>query len=427
MVEEFCRPYPIPIICRLLGIDDTDQEQFGMWADTIFSALDADASAVLGRLEDISVAQQELDHYATELVADRKGCPHADLVSDLVQASYEEDRLSADELVAMIEAILLAGTDTTRNQLGSLLAVLATQPDQYQQLRQDRSLVPAAVEESLRFIGAVRTTARVATEDSVVDGLFFRAGTTVFLGLHAAGLGQPDSGFQFDLNRADRAPHLAFGLGAHHCLGAALARAELQEALNAFLDIVPAFELSSPVSWKPLSMGIWGPDQLEFRILDKPNIEKPPDQFAFQPSKQKRFLSKGTAAPDYENEWIQEADEVRKKISSGIPRLVNAPSIPPVTRLIHTTIRFGWALLSWKILDRKLSSEKRTESLYRRLRIAAERLGPTYVKLAQLISAAEGVFPQALVDECSRCRDQAKPAKWWRVNRIIKNDLGKIA
>ena len=173
LVEEFCRPYPIPVICRLLGIDDTDQEQFGMWADTIFSALDADASAVLGRLEDISVAQQELDQYATELVADRKGCPHADLVSDLVQASYEEDRLSADELVAMIEAILLAGTDTTRNQLGSLLAVLATQPDQYQQLRQDRSLVPAAVEESLRFIGAVRTTARVATEDSVVGGLFF--------------------------------------------------------------------------------------------------------------------------------------------------------------------------------------------------------------------------------------------------------------
>lgn len=426
LVEEFCRPYPIPVICRLLGIDDTDQEQFGMWADTIFSALDADASAVLGRLEDILVAQQELDQYATELVADRKGCPHADLVSDLVQASYEEDRLSADELVAMIEAILLAGTDTTRNQLGSLLAVLATQPDQYQQLRQDRSLVPAAVEESLRFIGAVRTTARVATEDSVVDGLFFRAGTTVFLGLHAAGLGQPDSGFQFDLNREDRAPHLAFGLGAHHCLGAALARAELQEALNAFLDIVPAFELSSPVSWKPLSMGIWGPDKLEFRILDKPNLEKSSDQFAFEPSNKKRFSNKGTAAPNYENEWIQEADEVRKKISSGIPRLVNAPSIPPVTRLIHTTIRFGWALLSWKVLDRKLSSEKRTESLYHRLRIAAERLGPTYVKLAQLISAAEGVFPQALVDECSRCRDQAKPAKWWRVNRIIKNDLGKI-
>ena len=94
--------------------------------------------------------------------------------------------------------------------------------------------------------------------------------------------------------------------------------------------------------------------------------------------------------------------------------------------MIHTTVRFGLAFLSWKILDRKLSKEKRTESLYRRLRIAAERLGPTYVKLAQLISAAEGVFPQSLVDECSRCRDQAKPAKWWRINRIIRGDLGKV-
>ena len=113
----------------------------------------------MGRLEEITAAQGELDDYATGLVAERKGCPHADLVSDLVQATYDEDRLSVDELVAMIEAILLAGTDTTRNQLGSLLAVLAGQPDQYQAVRNDRSLVPAVVEESLRYIGAVRTTA----------------------------------------------------------------------------------------------------------------------------------------------------------------------------------------------------------------------------------------------------------------------------
>ena len=107
------------MICKLLGIDDDDHERFGRWADTIFSGLDADADAVLGRLEEITRAQRELDSYATGLVAERKGCPHADLVTDLVQASYEEDRLSVDELVAMIEAILLAGTDTTRNQLGS--------------------------------------------------------------------------------------------------------------------------------------------------------------------------------------------------------------------------------------------------------------------------------------------------------------------
>ena len=214
LVADFCRPYPIPIICRLLGIDDEDSEQFGRWADVIFSGLDADAEAVLGRMAEITSAQKELDQYATALVADRKGCPHSDLVSDLVQASYEEDRLSVDELVAMIEAILLAGTDTTRNQLGSLLAVLATQPAQYQRLREDRSLVPAAIEESLRYIGAVRTTARVASVDLTVNGVFFPAGTTVLLGLHAAGLSQPENGFRFDIDRDDRAPHLAFGQGA---------------------------------------------------------------------------------------------------------------------------------------------------------------------------------------------------------------------
>ena len=425
LVEEFCRPYPIPVICKLLGIDGDDHDQFGLWADTIFSGLDADGDAVLGRLEQITAAQRELDTYATGLVADRKRCPHADLVSDLVHASYEEDRLSADELVAMIEAILLAGTDTTRNQLGSLLAVLATQPEQYQRVRNDRSLVPAAVEESLRYIGAVRTTARVATKDLVVDGMFFPAGTTVLLGLHAAGLAQPDDGFRFDLDRDDRAPHLAFGLGAHHCLGAALARAELQEALNAFLDAVPAYRLAAPVAWKPLSMGIWGPEKLEFRVVDQP-LEAVDDQTPLGSDNESTASSTWTAAPDSENRWIQQAHAVRSAIVAGVPRLVNTPSFPPVTRLVHTTFRFSWALLCWKLFDRRLADQTRTESLYRRLRIAAERLGPTYVKLAQLISAAEGVFPQPLVDECSRCRDQAKPSSWRKINRILRKDLGPL-
>ena len=426
LVAEFCRPYPIPVICRLLGIDDDDHERFGRWADIIFSGLDADAEAVIGRLEQITSAQRELDQYATGLVAERKGCPHADLVSDLVQASYEEDRLSPDELVAMIEAILLAGTDTTRNQLGSLLAVLATQPEQYQRLRADRSLVPAAIEESLRYIGAVRTTARVASEDLMVDGLFFPSGTTVLLGLHAAGLGQPEDGFRFDLDRADRAPHLAFGLGAHHCLGAALARAELQEALNSFLDAIPAYQLAAPVSWKPLSMGIWGPDELQFRILADSTGDNEIETLT-DVETETTTLEAGLPAPDSENQWIRDAHAVRRVIVAGVPRLVNAPSFPPAIRLTHTTFRFGWALLSWKLFDRRLSGEERTKSLYRRLRIAAERLGPTYVKLAQLISAAEGVFPQALVDECSRCRDQAKPSKWLGIKRILTKDLGSLS
>ena len=290
----------------------------------------------------------------------------------------------------------------------------ATQPEQYERLRTDRSLVPSASEESRRYIGAVRTTARVASKDLTVGNLFFPAGTTVLLGLHAAGLSQPADGFRFDIDRSDRSPHLAFGLGAHHCLGAALARAELQEALNSFLDAVPAYELASPVSWKPLSMGIWGPDKLEFRILEEPSARaRIPANAAENTERQRQVL--GSVAPDAENHWIQKADVVRQRIVAGLPRLVNAPSFPPITRLLHTSLRFGWAFCSWRLFDRRRSADAKQHALYNKLRLAAERLGPTYVKLAQLISAAEGVFPQALVDECSRCRDQANPSKWRKI------------
>ena len=123
----------------------------------------------------------------------------------------------------MVEAILLAGTDTTRNQLGATLAVLADHPDQYRALRDDPSLIPAAVEESLRYISAVRTTGRLATSDQIIDGILFPAGSTVLLGLHAGGLSEAESkGFEFDIFRESGCPHLAFGSGAHHCLGACL-------------------------------------------------------------------------------------------------------------------------------------------------------------------------------------------------------------
>ena len=100
----------------------------------------------------------------------------------------------------MVEAILLAGTDTTRNQLGATIAVLADHPDQYQALRNDPSLIPAAVEESLRYISAVRTTGRLATTDQVIDGILFPAGSTVLLGLHAGGLSEAEEqGFEFNI------------------------------------------------------------------------------------------------------------------------------------------------------------------------------------------------------------------------------------
>jgi len=202
LVSEFCRPFPVPVICRILGVDDNDWKLFDEWADIIFSALDADIESVIGRLGEISKAQKDLDAYVQDLIRQRTSHPEDDLLTELVQSHYDDDRLSHDELSAMVEAILLAGTDTTRNQLGATIAVLADHPEQYQALRNDPSLIPAAVEESLRYISAVRTTGRLATTDQVIDGILFPAGSTVLLGLHAGGLSEAEEqGFEFNIFR----------------------------------------------------------------------------------------------------------------------------------------------------------------------------------------------------------------------------------
>ncbi len=426
MVSEFCRPYPVPVICRILGVDDSDWELFDEWADIIFSALDADIESVIGRLSEITRAQRELDSYVQNLIAKRVESPENDLLTDLVHSHYNEDQLSHDELSAMVEAILLAGTDTTRNQLGALLAVLADHPEQYEALRKDPSLVPAAVEESLRYISAVRTTGRLASKDQTIDGVFFPAGSTVLLGLHAGGLSEAEEqGYDFNILRESGCPHLAFGSGSHHCLGASLARAELQEALSAFIEMVPAYELISPVSWKPLSMGIWGPSKLEIQILENPKSR------TATPVNEKYISTLKTPVHNTEiaysseiDQWVREAAASRKALRGSIPDLIRKPKFPPVGRLLVTVFRFGRAYIGWKLKSRKMKPETRNELLYARLRRAAELQGPTYVKLAQLISAAEGVFPEALVSECKKCRDQVSPDSWKRISKVLEGELG---
>ena len=426
LVKDYCRPYPVPVICRILGVDESDWKLFDEWADIIFSALDADVESVMGRLGEISQAQKELDSYVQELISTRVADPKDDLLTELVQSHYNEDRLSHDELSAMVEAILLAGTDTTRNQLGAMLAVLADHPEQYAALQKDRSLVPLAVEESLRYISAVRTTGRLASKDQIVDGVYFPAGTTILIGLHAGGLAEVgENGFIFDIQREESCPHLAFGSGAHHCLGASLARAELQEALSAFLDAVPAFELTSPVSWKPLSMGIWGPSAIEIKISDQDlNKDEANDRNRFVSTIKEEERIRELSNDVSKDPWIRDAAKSRERLRASIPNLIRKPKFPPIWRLLITVLRFGKAFIVWKMMDREKDHLVRQAALYSRFRKVAERQGPTYVKLAQLISAAEGVFPDSLVEECKKCRDQVSPEPWWKISRVLNEQLG---
>ncbi|HEV3227354.1 MAG TPA: cytochrome P450, partial [Acidimicrobiales bacterium] len=162
LVEDVCEPYPIPIICELLGAPKEDWKLFSHWATDIFRIFNND---LLNDLPIIQAASDELDEYVKAMVADRRSKPADDLLSDLIAAEEAGDRLSTDELVGLAEAVLMAGTDTTRNQLACSVALFAQHPEQWQLLRERPVLAGRAVEESMRYIGAVRGTARITAED----------------------------------------------------------------------------------------------------------------------------------------------------------------------------------------------------------------------------------------------------------------------
>ena len=393
-------------------------------ADIIFSALDADIESVIGRLGEISKAQKDLDAYVQDLIIKRSSAPEDDLLTELVQSHYNEDRLSHDELSAMVEAILLAGTDTTRNQLGATIAVLADHPDQYQALRNDPSLIPAAIEESLRYISAVRTTGRLATTDQVIDGILFLLDQLYFWGFTQEAFLKQKNRASSSISLGKVAASFSFGSGAHHCLGASLARAELQEELGSFVQKFSSYELVSPVEWKPLSMGIWGPAKLEIKILADGESDQSQNQTSFKTTVKVESKLEDNESSEIVNQWIREADETRRTLRLSIPDLIRKPKFPPLIRLLVTVFRFGKAFMMWKIRDRKAEGSGRQELLYERLRHVAELQGPTYVKLAQLISAAEGVFPEALVAECKKCRDQVSPEPWEDISKVLNDELG---
>lgn len=267
---EFCEPYPIPIICELFGAPKDDWELFSGWATDIFRIFNGN----LREDRDLILrAQDELDAYVGELIEERRSSPSDDLISALIAADEEGDRLTHSELVMLCEAVLMAGTDTTRNQIGCSLWLFANHPDQWRLLAERPELAPQAVEETMRYFGTVRGTGRIASEDIEYRGVLFPKGTFVATSLAEANrdadvFADPE---RFDITRepADR-PQLTFGAGIHYCLGAALARAEQQEALTIMATRLPELELAGDVVWKPSTVGIFGPERLPVRFRPTP-------------------------------------------------------------------------------------------------------------------------------------------------------------
>lgn len=266
LAVDFCEHYPIPIICELFGAPKEDWQLFSSWATDIFRIfngnLNEDMPAILR-------AQDELDAYVSEIIERRRSTPTDDLISSLIAAESDGDRLDHEELVMLCEAVLMAGTDTTRNQLGCSVSLFANHPDQWKLLAEQPELAPRAVEETMRYFGAVRGTARFASEDIEYRDLLFPAGTFIGPSLALANRDPEifDNPNDFDIAREpSNKPQLTFGSGIHFCLGAALARAEQQEALVIMAQRMPDLELAGEITWKPSSVGIFGPDHLPIRF-----------------------------------------------------------------------------------------------------------------------------------------------------------------
>ena len=261
-VTDVCEPYPIPIICELLGAPKEDWQSFSVWATDILrifnGTLDEDADRIVA-------AREAIDAYVTALIAERRDKPADDLLTDLIAAEEEGDRLSNEELVMMVEAVIVGGTDTTRNQLGLCMSLFLDHPDQWDLLASDPGLAPRAVEECMRYWGAVNGTIRFASEDIEMDGVLYPKGTFMSASLGTANFDPLvfPGAESFDITREPvGSPHMSFGSGIHYCLGASLARAELQEALTVLPARMPGMRRDGDTEMKPATTAIFGPARM---------------------------------------------------------------------------------------------------------------------------------------------------------------------
>ena len=262
VVTDIARPYPTPIMCALIGAPREDWQLFADWTEEIFKAFHFQPDANFDESE-IMRAWGELDAYVDDMVAIRRNNLTDDLLSELIRAESDGDRLTLDELRGLVAGFLMAGTDTTRNQLAASVQVLCEHPDQWVKLREQPELAMQAVEESMRHSPAACIVPRAAVEDAEFGGYLFPAGTFVFANTFAANRDPAiyADADRFDIARKDVPPILTFGGGAHYCLGANLARRELAEALVVLTRRLPAPHRIGPAPWKSV-LGMTGPTTL---------------------------------------------------------------------------------------------------------------------------------------------------------------------
>ncbi len=247
VVRALSIPFPLQVICELLGVDGSQWPRFFDWSEAVIPGESERSESERAEL------QAEMWAYLVGVAEERRASPADDLVSVLANVGGPDgdggDQLSEAELAMFLIQLLVAGNETTRNLISAGLVALSEHPDQWSELRDDRSLVPTAVEEMLRWTTPVISFMRTATAPTTIRGQAIGAGDPVLLVYASANRDEavfgPDAG-EFRIDRTPN-PHVSFGFGPHFCLGAALARLEARAVLSELLDRFESLAPAGPV------------------------------------------------------------------------------------------------------------------------------------------------------------------------------------
>ncbi|XVV00813.1 cytochrome P450 family protein [Actinosynnema sp. CA-248983] len=258
LVEEFAIPLPLTVMSDMLGIPREDRDRLRLWSELLLSLDPTSAQSAPQGMDPAQVMAEieEFVSYLDALILSKREHPGEDLISGMATAEADGERMTDDELLKMVSLLVVGGLGTTQHLIGNMVLALFHNPDQLALLRRQPDLAASAVEEMLRFHGSIEISfPRFAAEDTEIAGVPVRTGEMVIAVLAAADrdpvrFPEPD---RLDLRReANR--HLAFGRGAHMCLGAPLARVEGQVALNTLLARMPGLRPAvglDEVSWRP--------------------------------------------------------------------------------------------------------------------------------------------------------------------------------
>jgi cytochrome P450 len=270
LAGDYAVPLPMRVIAEMTGIPPADWQRFKRWADAILK-LSYDLTggdAANEGIAEYAAATGEMTMYLPDLVELRRKSPQDDLLTRLIAAEVDGERLTPKELLGFVQLLIVAGQETTANLINGAILSLLENPDQLARLRERTELLPSAIEEALRYRSPIQWMFRATTRDVQLHGQVIPAGKLVLAVIGAANRDprQFPAANRFDIAR-DPNPHIAFGHGIHFCLGAPLARLEARIALTDLLKRLPNLELAGPEPWQPRkALHVYGPSSLPVRF-----------------------------------------------------------------------------------------------------------------------------------------------------------------